>query len=173
MKRDLLIYVADEPRQLCITFLSKTWYLSDMHYNKHFCWFRADFTLDLLSQGHWSFKLFPFCGRKGCLPKCIQSFRNHSGEPRSILCLSTVNSMLINFYLIFWSCHIQVRIIFFFQGVKVIYRTKELEEQQAKRFVYFLFEIWITFPFPFNDWFINFYPFYFQLQIPSLIFSQA
>lgn len=41
-------------------------WFTDMYNNKHFCRFRADHTLVVLSQGPRCITVFPVCWRKGC-----------------------------------------------------------------------------------------------------------
>lgn len=113
-----------------------------MHHVEHFSWFRTNFALVVLPQSYWCDKLLSVCRRKRCKTYCFGGSRIYSCKFPPPLDLKT---SICSF-----SCFLDhslvklLLIIYFFagivfQGVKVIYRSRELEEKQAKRLVQFCY----------------------------------
>lgn len=96
----------------------------DMYNYQHFSWIGTNIAMDILSQGHWSFNLLSICWRHCCFPKRLSCFGDYS-------CELFQSSWLVIMYLMFL---LSRNDIFYFKGVNVIYRTRELEEEQAKRY---------------------------------------
>jgi len=114
-----------------------------MYNDEHFCWVRADIAMDILSQGHWSWNFLSICWRHCCFPKCFSSFGDNPCELLRVLfcysCSVHESWCLALCYILIPSYDICL------QGVNVIYRTRELEEEQAKRYscVLSVIKLWI------------------------------
>ena len=118
-----------------------------MHHNEHFSWFRSDFTVVILPSSDWSDHFFLIRRGQGCNYKCI----NHSSKhPCKFLLWSLLSHsyfairevldfLFYSFYttiihLMFaWELHCLI-----WKGVKLVFRTEELEEKQSKRFCNYL-----------------------------------